>query len=138
MLLLHGVTDIGLLIWVIRYQRTITQIRRGGIVTEGKVIEREKESIGRTLIFRAYYEFYIESNDSNNGRWVGSQMIGWAHYNRLKVGDQISISYLPKRSVISRLAGKDTDHSSRDTALIWIIGTFLFWVIFLNNGLGLR
>jgi hypothetical protein len=114
-----GLVNIGCLIWVAYEQRIIVQLRQQGIAAKGKVIELKTEpSLVRRLNFKVWYQFRTVKGDLPGESITASQIIGADHYKRLKVGDEVTIHYLPGKPLVSRLTGPDTDHTRRDIALL--------------------
>src|SRR5262245_23383358 len=100
-MLILPVISVVLLIYAFWRHRLIERLLRVGRTVKGNIIELETESFGRNQLFRVHFQFYAESNDANKSKWVGKQIIGTAHFNRLKIGDQVIIHYLPTNPVIS-------------------------------------
>ncbi|MEP7286632.1 MAG: DUF3592 domain-containing protein [Chloroflexota bacterium] len=109
--------------WAFREWFIVKKLKQLGISTEATVAVLGKNQWTRNLNYYVVCRFYINNNSQET--MTRQQTIGWNHYNRLKIGNQITIRYLPNKPTIARLSGSDTDNTSRDmsllTALIIII-----------------
>ena len=104
--------------------RVIVQLRQEGRVTDGTITKLEQYITRRSHIYRVLYEFSTESD-----KCAGVQAVNAQHFKRLKVGDQVSVSYLPANPKVSRLSGTDADYTSRDDVFIMAIGSIIVGVL---------
>lgn len=94
MVVLIGVTQEGL--------RIAWEFERDGITVQGEIIDKWEEDAGGeggTDFFVGYQFSYMDAS------WVGKKTANYSRYNKLQIGDYVTIRFLSRDPSISRMEG---------------------------------
>lgn len=90
------------------------QIEKVGLVTDGKIVNlSQRYSNAKTQLeteFFINYSFGIGILGVDQKLFYGSQRVAETIYNKMGIGDQIEVIYLPKNPNISRLVDDNIRH----------------------------
>ncbi|GHO90778.1 hypothetical protein KSF_008260 [Reticulibacter mediterranei] len=95
-------SGIGFLVIGIREHRQRVLIAREGIPATGTIIER------RVLSREPGFVFY--TFDYKDRTYTGKQRVSYEHMNRINIGEQVSLRFLPSNPSIALLSGEREDN----------------------------
>ena len=116
MILFWVVLTITYLWWAVREYLIARRLHQSGTSTSASVVELGKVWWTRNLNYYVIYKFTYRGEVQEIAS--RKQSVGWIHYGKLRTGGMVEIKYLPSNPQVSRLAGVDTDNTSRDLALL--------------------
>jgi hypothetical protein len=117
--------------WSLREWLIARKLKRLGVATQARVVEMGQLLWTRNLSYYLIYQF--NTKDNPQAPLERRQAVGWRHHRRLKLGDNVTVSYLPSNPTMSRLSNQDTDNTSRDMSLLTAMVALLTLVAFLGR-----
>lgn len=112
-------------------------LRDSAVFTSATIEDYSQDSVGTNPYNYVHYRFSIDEK-TKQIEIINKQEIGWKHYRNLMKNkvQSVEIMFLPYRSDINRLAGKDIDYAQRDYHFIitwvgffWIPPMIVLWIL---------
>ncbi len=125
---------VGVVLLVLAATDLITdeRLQQAGVTTQGTVIKRRISS-GKNTNYYITYRFKATAQGSEPVFYAHEQQVSSASYNSHPEQTSVSVAYLKDDPATSKLTGKDTDDSARNSMLffgaIWLTMTIVLLVV---------